>query len=131
MSPIRIEQCDPARMDVKYFVIVGLLLVIIMAVLAQLWQLERERRITAEKRLLEMYLEESLRTKVEGVARREKEEAVADRKELPRETVKWNGTPREVLLIDAEEGRRMGFEAGNLIHVREDEPATQPAGVEK
>jgi Flp pilus assembly protein TadB len=118
-------------MDVKYFVIVGLLLVIIMAVLAQLWQLERERRITAEKRLSEMYLEESLRAAVEGAAKRWKEDAVANRKELPRETVKWNGTLRDVLLIGAEEGRGMGFEAGDVVHVREDEPATQPAGAEK
>ncbi len=56
MSPIRIEQCEPARVDWKYLAIVAGLLVLIIVVLGQLWLIERSRRIQAENSLAEMYL---------------------------------------------------------------------------
>jgi hypothetical protein len=62
MSPIEFEPSGGgARVDVKYVVIVAVLVAVILIALTQLWLIERHRRIAAEDRLIEMYLQEQLR----------------------------------------------------------------------
>ena len=63
-SPIRFEPSGAARVDLKYVVVVAVLLVVIIVVLTQLWLTERDRRMTAEERLTELYLREQLRAAV-------------------------------------------------------------------
>jgi len=131
MSPIRIEQCDPARVDVKYAVIVAALLVLIIAVLGQLWLIERNRRVDAEGRLAEMYLKERLQEAANALAVTEGGERVlpVHRDELPAQTVQWNGQDKAVLILGEPAGKAMGFAPGDVIMVaQEAEPSAGPAG---
>jgi hypothetical protein len=59
MTPIRFDSGAP-RVDLKYVIIVALLLAVILIVLTQLWLIERYRRIAAEEQIRELYVKEQL-----------------------------------------------------------------------
>ncbi len=128
MSPINIEQCEPAKMNVKYAAIIAGLLLLIIAVLGQLWLVERNRRADAENQLGEMILKERVMEAAGAVAATDaagQKTAALDRASLPTATVKWNGQDKTVLLLDDQTARTIGLEAGDAVMVTGDlSPAT-------
>lgn len=131
MSPIQIESPGTRRVGLKYVALVAGLLVIIAAVLAQLWLIERHRRIVAEERLTALYLEKELLMAVDDAADRD-EGGVRlrpiRRVDLPTQEVRWNGAKRMALVLGAATGRAMGFAPGDVIVVAAEGGATAPAG---
>lgn len=119
MSPIRFEPSGTARVDLKYLAIVAVLLAVIIVVLAQLWMIERHRRVAAEDRLTEMYLKEQLRAagEVEGSQAGAAPLRPVRREDLPAQAIQWNGQPRVALVLGAATGRAMGFAPGDVILV--------------
>lgn len=124
MSPILIEQCEPKRVDIRFLAVVVGLLVIIAAVLAQLWLLERNRRVVAETRLREMYLVEDIRRRAEA---EQKATGPLKREELPADqTVIWKARTRKAFRLGVEEAESLGLRDGDVVVVCE-APASQPA----
>lgn len=134
MSPIRFEPSGAPRVDLKYLAVVAVLLVVIIVVLAQLWMIERQRRVAAEDRLTELYLKEQLRAagELEGSQAGPAPLRPVRRGDLPAQAVKWNGQDRVALVLGAATGRAMGFAPGDIIVVAAEVPvsasAPAPAG---
>lgn len=137
---------ESRRMDGVYLAAVGALLVVICAALATLWWVERGHRTAAEAQA------RNLRAKLRQYEQFQKlggpsllslagvppatqpgPEPVR-RDQLTVQTVEFAGKSREVLLIPADVGQRLGFQVDDLILVSRpprprppDKPATAPA----
>jgi hypothetical protein len=124
MSPVLIEQCEPKRVDIRFLAAVVGLLVLIAAILTQLWLLERNRRILAETRLREAYLTEDLRRRTEAgqvaVEPLKREQLPAD------QTVIWKARSRKAFRLSPQEAQSLGLRDGDVLVVCEG-PSTQPA----
>jgi len=123
-----------ATRDTWYLVAVGGLLVIIVASLAALWLLERNRRVEAERRLVEVRNEQSLGSALAQMGMRS---AAGGAEMLPGAGIsrsdiadvrvaELDGRPRNLWVISAGAGRRVGLEPGDLVEVAP-APRTQPA----
>lgn len=119
----------PACPDSTYFLVVGLLLVMIIASLAVLWVRERKRRLAAEagvarltgqKRQMQSVLEQFVGREgaLGGPAVR--------RTDLPSRVGLLDGQRRAIFTISVAAGERVGFEPGDVIVVA-GRPATSPA----
>jgi hypothetical protein len=126
MSPIQIESSQSAKVDWKYVAVLIALLILIVAMLAQLWLIERNRRVTAEGRLAELYLKEGLLVAAKSLETGEQVPAgtlqPVRRQELPSQSVTWNGQAKFALLLSAATGKAMGFAPGDIIVVAPEIP---------
>jgi hypothetical protein len=100
------------------------LLVIIAAILAQLWLLDRNGRIAAQDKLREMYLMEDLRRRTEAA---QKTVEPLDRESMPADqTVIWKSASRKAFRLGLREAEALGLRDGDIVVVCKG-PATQPA----
>ena len=128
------EPTDPRRpavTDNRYFLVVGVLLLMIVLLLAALWVRERRtnaallqdisllQRAGTSKQQLQTVLKQMV-GRAGGAAWRP-----LQREDLPAETVQWNGRPRQALRVSAAAGERMGLHPGDVLVVSEP-PATAP-----
>jgi len=132
--------------DAIYLAAVGGLLVVISGALAVLWWVERSRRVTAESEAdqlrarLARYEQferaggPSLLSLAKALPATQGALEPVQRQTLAVQTVEYAGQTRQVLLVPAEAGRRLGFEVGDLVLVCEPPkrapppaPATRPA----
>lgn len=110
---------DHGNEDRRYNMIIAGLAVLIVFTLAGLWIVERGRRVRAERELLRRQqtrpdfagLDELGGILGDGVVK------LDHRAMLNRETVEWNGSAREVILLDAPTAEMMGFREGDVIRV--------------
>ncbi len=115
MCPIEIEQCAPRRVDIRFVSAVAFLLVVIAAILCQLWLLERNRRVLAEDKLREMYLMENLRLRAE-TGQKPVEPLV--REQLPADqVVTWKAWSHKAFRLSPSQGEALGFREGDVIVV--------------
>lgn len=132
-----------AQGEGKYLVVVGGLLVVICAALAVLWVRERGARVAAES--LAATLQAQLqREQFSGAlgkgmlppgmlgAMGQGSVAPVRREMLSARTVECAGRRRQMLLLPAETGKRLGFEVGDLILITEPPaPATRPGATSR
>lgn len=121
---------EQSRSDLKYFMAVGLLLVIIIATLAVLWVTERNRHRADVSQLVALqdkYVR--LHGAMGEIIRSRREEFLGPirREELATETIRWNGRARTVLRLTAADGERFGFRGGDVILVDHPRQTTRPA----
>ena len=122
---------SPAQTSLAYQVTAGVVLLLIMALLAVLWVTERSARITAQVGEASMQqrresIEAVLRDLMAGQGERP---AIAIRRdELPARSCRLDGDERELLLLDARQGRRLGFAGGDLILIEREGPTPQTPG---
>ena len=120
--------------DVKYLVIVGGLLLLIIVALAVLWMNERNGRIAAQRELARLRAAQSgalgslmndpgWRIAPPGGAR------AVNREDLPRKAVTLDGRKTSALQISAGAGARFGFQEGDVILVAEEPPQSTTAPV--
>ena len=123
------------KADGKYFAAVGALLVMICATLAVLWILERRGRVRAESDAarLRQDLEATAGALAQGAMMRQMQRAAGapgpqpvPREDLAAQFVEHEGARRQVLLLPAAAGRRLGFEVGDLILISP-APTTAPS----
>lgn len=106
-------------MDTRYLAVVGVLLVMIIASLAALWLMERQRRVAAQQQLAEAGnpLSELLK-KVDGPAPgglpRARGEAALGAEDIIRKTPTEGG---DELTITAAAGERLGLSPGDVVTV--------------
>jgi len=116
--------------DGKYGTLVGVLLVVIVAALAALWLLERNRRGEAERRLAEARrspgLEALLPALTAGAAPAPEGELVAPvrREDQVQRPVVLDGKPAVGVFVSAAAGQRLGFQPGDVVVVAPAAPAT-------
>jgi hypothetical protein len=123
-----------AARDTWYLIAVGGLLIVIVASLAALWLMERNRRVDAERRLAEAGQGDPLAAALSqmGGVRRLSLPGAGPGGEIPISelvdvrTVELGGQPRKLWVLSSEAGGRLGLEPGRLYEVA-DPPATQPA----
>jgi len=113
-------KADASGIDGKYMMLVGGLMVVIIAMLAILWQKERRSRLLAEKNLAETRLLFEQRQQAlaqmlvsEGAMR----QPPVDRKYLVPELVEFRGKVRPVFYVTPEAGRAIGFADGDLVDI--------------
>ena len=122
--------------DLRFHLLAGGLLVVILITLAGLWIMERGRRVRIESTMATMrqQLAEQQKkvTAVSQMLIREASTPTVNRRELPTTKVQWNGREKTVLLLGVEIGGRLGFESGDVVQitppVTAKEPTTQPGG---
>jgi len=116
-----------------YLAMVGGLLLLIIAVLAALWIRERNRRIAAQREVVQL-IEQNERDKrnlaqmmLGAMGRQIAGEAEAkpfqrqDHKPVP---VTLDGAKRQAYVLPASGAQRFGFQAGDVIVIEEESPAT-------
>jgi hypothetical protein len=116
------ESSGPAAAETKYLIVVGGLLVLIIVLLAALWLRERRISTTARRELAAARRNVSAAGQLQAALGRmlsgtRPTAQPLQREELPRETITWNGRPREVLRISAPVGRRLGLRPGDALVV--------------
>jgi len=116
----------------KQYAVVGGLLVLIILLLSALWLRERRGRVRAEGDLAAFQRNVAGRLQLQAAMGKmlrgpgEVSRRPLAREDLPRETVRWNGQPRDVLRVSAAAGRRIGLRPGDAVIVSA-EPASAPA----
>ena len=122
-----------ATLSAGYLVTVGGLLLLIIGVLAALWMRERNRRVAAERDVSQL-LEQSDRDRkmmaqmmMGSIGRQigpEAEGRAFQRQDHKPVSVTLDGAKRQAYILPASGARRFGFQAGDVIVVEEDSPAT-------
>jgi hypothetical protein len=111
--------------DIRFVSAVVFLLVVIAAILGQLWLLERNRRVLAEDKLREMYLMEDLRLRTEA-GRKPLEPLVRD--QLPADqTVSWKARSHKAFRLSPSQGQALGLREGDVVVVGQG-PSTESVG---
>jgi len=113
---------EAAVAETKYLVVVGGLMVLIIILLGALWLRERRISMTARRELAAVrrnagaggQLQAALGRMLAGTRPAARP---LDRGELTRETVTWNGRPREVFRVGAAAGERVGLRPGDVVVV--------------
>jgi hypothetical protein len=132
IQPTTIE----ARLDTKYLLVVGVLMVLIMAALAALWLRERGRRIGAMRQVSEldsrlMANNNRLQELAQGLlAEHARKVDPIERGQWELRSVNLDGREVTAFEISPATARRIGgFKAGDVIIVAEEEgtAATSPA----
>jgi len=128
------DRPDPAKADGRYFVAVGVLLVIIIAALAALWLMERSRRQEAQQRLADVARAQSFGPMQALMAPRPPTLHGAGgavepirREDQYTRPVTLDGAKTVGVFISAEAGQRLGFAPGDVVVVAR-AAATRPAG---
>ena len=119
-----------AAADARFQIIVAALMVLIIAALAGLWLIERNRRIRAERELAEfsqrqLQAQAMLSQLAMGGLEPQTTPRI-NRADLPPELVTLEHMGRTMLKISADAGERLGFLPGDIVFVA-DRPTTQPA----
>ena len=117
-------QPEPAA---KYFMAVGVLMVIIIMLLAVIWMKERTARIQAQREALRSYrsMEGDIAEITGRIARASAEPLHRD--DLPVRDVMLDGAPRKLLLVGPAAGQRMGLQSGDMVLIVEEDPSTRPS----
>ena len=119
---------EPSGPDAKYLAVVGGLLIIIIGVLATLWLRERARRTSAENLTARLRVENKLAGQVflsQHIGRVEP----LGRSDWTLRQGTFDGRSRQVFVVEAKAGRRIGLRPGDVAVVAEEpEPTTRPAG---
>ncbi len=116
------------KSDNRYFLIVGVLLLVIIAALASLWLLERSRRLQAENDLSRITHDySSLKTVMDKyfLTSTDRSATPVRRDDLLVRQMEVDGKFQQAFYISPSAGKRFGFEPGDLILVGQ-EPTTQP-----
>jgi len=132
-----------SKTDGKYFAVVGALLVMICAALAVLWILERRGRLRAESDAVQLRRDLQIAAALAargsmmsgmgamGGAGHGARLRAVQREELATQLVEYSGQPKQVLVLPAGTGRRLGFQVGDVIVVSAavtTAPSSRPAG---
>ena len=129
MRPQGDEGDRASSTDARYFVLVGVLLVTILAALAWLWLAERARRVDAEEALMDLRRQRavSLAEVMRMGGAGQPAGGHVRRDDLSPRQVTVDGRLREGFLVSESAGRRMGFRAGDVIIVAETPaPSSRP-----
>ena len=126
-----VDSAPQGRGDGRYFLAVGVLLVLIIAALAALWLIERSRRMEAQRELASRPQAMDLRSMLpvlrgQGGAEGQLVAPVRREDQLHR-PANLDGKGVTAVLISAEAGSRLGFQPGDVVLVAE-APSTAPAG---
>lgn len=118
---------QPSSSDTKFFWAVGGLLLLIIAILAGLWLKSERRARQAEADLAQVRrIQESTQAVFQELFRQKPGSLGIDRQSLTTRPAEIDGHKTTVLLMPAELGEAIGFQAGDVILV-EQRPATAPA----
>ena len=120
--------------DLRFNLLAGGLLVVILITLAGLWIMERGRRVRTESSMTTMLQQlEQQQKKLMAMGQmlvQEVSTPVVNRRGLPTTKVQWNAREKTVLLLSAEIGGKIGFESGDVIQITPPvgakEPTTRP-----
>ena len=132
MTNEHVQETAGPPADVRYLVVVGGLLLLIVVALAVLWVNERNGRIVAQIELTRLRVQQSgslgslmsesgWRIAPPGGAR------AVNRGDLPRKAVILDGRETAALQISAAAGTRFGFQEGDVILVAEEPPQSTTA----
>jgi hypothetical protein len=106
------------KSDVKYFSLVGVLLLAIIVSLAVLWLREKSNRVQVEQDARGALIDYKKQVgAMWGQALENAGGRPLHRDELPEVTVNWDGKPRTVRQVSADAGERIGLQPGDVIEV--------------
>jgi len=132
------DQHKPLMTDQHYNLLIMGLLIVIIITLAGLWSMEWGRRKRAEDDLVK-YMEQNRKLQQLGgllpagtdiqnllsTVQPESRAALPDRSSL--EKVDWDGSKKQVLVLDPRTAEILGFAPGDVIWVRPASPESSPA----
>jgi len=104
----------PGDNDYQYNLVIAGLAVMIIFSLAGLWIVERGKRLKIERQLQQNL---SAPRGLDALAEIMKDAPKLDRSLLEKKTVDWNGSSREVIMLDTPRAEVLGFQEGDIIHV--------------
>jgi len=122
---------SPSQVSLAYQVTAGAVLLLIIALLAVLWVRERSARISAQiGRASIQQRQESIEAVLQNLisGQGERSATTLRRDELPTRTCRLDGNEREMFVLDARQGRRLGFAGGDLILIEQEAPASRTSG---
>jgi hypothetical protein len=113
-------QSEKPKSETGYLLVVCVLLVVISASLAWLWQVQKSHTDAANRRadaaqqaLLQQRQSNPLAELLSKAAQQEQ----PSRQDIPAQTIQFEGRPTPLYKISATAGMRIGFEPGDLILV--------------
>ena len=109
MCPMPIDEIQTKK-GVKYLVAVCIFLLVAAGVLGQLWLIERDKRMTAERRVTELYYRYE-------IGRTTRTLPALDRTALPRRSGRLDDKPVTLLEITSAQAMVLGLKYGDVLVV--------------
>ena len=112
--------------DVKYLIVTGGLLVLIIVCLSVLWLMERNKRISAEVRLGQSLQRQGSLENILGRMLPERRGAsIGLRDVVEKKVVNINGQKKTAVYVTPSAGRRLGLNAEEVLIIAPPVPSTQ------